>query len=460
MSHYNEHILELYVRNSTDVQKHRAEIEQHLAECNSCRELVQEIREFYTLAEDSKKLLSDSTINSGSVSIEPHIGKYTVSGSYISNSFPARLVRFAKQRPITSSLFTFGFIVISYFSLNSIISSNDRNPLNYKYNEKNNSLIILDKYDSLLWEKKIQEDASSLIDVLATTVIYRTVIADIDHDGINDITTILRFISDEVATPQIRVLDGNGKTKNTFSIPFHKIQYKTKHYQTNFFPSSLEFGGNTGNTLFASANNGRSPTVILRYDGSGNLLGSYWHFGHLTVLLFDADLDGNVELILNGINDTEDETKRSFACTIILDPEKIVGNCESSATPGFGLPVSEAELYYIRYSIPEVLNYSISNLVAVNSTNKDEKYVRVLNRARLEHSAIAIEYFFDSTFTVKDVKFDTGMLITHNQLYKEGKLKNPMNEQYIKSLKDAVMYWDGSNWVNKPTRINRQISLQ
>lgn len=461
MSHYAEHILELYVRNSTEVQEHRTEIEQHLAECYSCRELVQEMREFYLLAEDSKKLLSDSTIDSGSVSIEPHIGRYTVSGSYISSSFPARITRFAKQRPVTSSLFAFGFIALCFISLNTIQNKLDANPWYYDYNVSNNSVVVFDKNEVKLWEKRVDGVVVSLKDLEKSYSFYKTLIADIDNNGRNEVIILSSLVADGTASFKPKVFDGRGNLVNTFTIPFPKIQYKSKRYETEFMARGVVFGGKQQKNVFVVYENGRSPSVIVRYDEQGNIIGTYWHYGQIVSLnIFDVDHNGNDELILSGINDTEDETARSFATTIIIEPDKMIGNRESSATRGFGYPSSDAELYYIRFPNPEIMQHTTSNLMATNSNENEDTFLQVLNRSYSEQLTVAIAYFFDSTLTVNDVKFDASTLNYHTQLFKAGKLKQQINDEYIKSLKEAVLYWNGTTWMNKPTRISGQISLK
>ncbi len=461
MNHYSEHIIELFIRNSIEVEPDREAILRHLKACAGCRELAQEIHDFYIQAEDAKKLLVGQSDESTSLVMEAHIEKRHIFSVYIPNSFPVRLVRFVKKKPITSSIFVLGFIALCFISINTIQKRFEANPAYYEYNIKNNSLVVFDKNDTKLWEKRIKEDAASINDFAASSILYRTLTADVDNDGKKEIVSILSFASDEKQSTKARLFDGKGNNINTYNIPFQKIQYKSKLYETEFYPSCVVFGGNKKQSLFVSNNNGRSPSVVVRYDGKGNILGTYWHYGQTLMIFFDVNHDGHDELILNGINDTEDETNGSFATTIILDPDKVVGNCESSATRGFGFPSSNAELCYIRYPNPEIVKQLECNLGASNSTNnKGDKLFRVLNRANFEQSSIAIEYFIDSTFTVKDVKFDAGMLIKHSQLYKEGKLMHPVNDEYIKSLKEAVLYWNGSTWVNTPAKIIGQLSLK
>jgi hypothetical protein len=462
MNHYSEHILELYVRNSSEVESEKEAISQHLQTCAGCRDLVREMQEFYARTEDSKKLLAEQAEDSSSLMMEPHIGRRKISISYVPNSLPARFIRFVKKRPVTSSMFTVGFIVLGLYSINMIPKKNGSNPWYYEYNSSNNSVVVYDRNDIKLWEKRLKEDVAAIENVERTSNFHQTLAADIDHDGKNEVVILPALSIDGFTLPSLKIFDEKGILKDKSTFPFQKVQYKTKQYETEFIPMCVLFGGNKQKNLFVSFQNGRSPSVIVRYDENGNILGTYWHYGQLpNMMFFDANHDGIDELILNGINDTEDETARSYAVTVVLDPDRIIGNSESSATKGFGFVSSDAEEHYIRYPNPEIILRSTVNLFAKNELYKEgDKVFRVLTEAIVKEAEVAIEYYFDSLMAVTDAKFAGQTLIQHNQLYKEGKLKQPINEQYIKSLKESVLYWNGSQWLNKPVKHFEQLSIK
>lgn len=462
MSHYTEHILELYVQNSAEVLERRTEIEHHLAECYSCRELVQEMRDFYIQTEDAKKLLAGQSDESTSLVMEAHIEKRHISSVYIPNSLPVRLIRFIRQQPVKSSLFTMGIFLLGIYSINTIQKNNGSNPWYCEYNVSNNSIEVYDKNDTKLWEKRLKGDAAAMKNKETVNAFHQLLVADIDHDGNNEVIILPALAVDQLVAPNLKIFDHNGDLRIKNLLPFQKIRYKTKKYETEFNPTSVIYGGNKQKNLFVGFQNGRSPSIIVRYDEKGNIIGTFWHYGQLTnMMFFDVNHDGTNELVLNGINDTEDETARSYAVTVIVDPDKIVGDCESSATKGFGFSSSDAETYYIRYPNPEIILLSSINLFAKNELYREgDKIFRVLTEAMVKTTEVAIEYYFDSTVAVTDAKFAGQTLIHHNQLYKEGKLKQPINDEYIKSLKDGVLYWNGSNWVDKAVRIGGQISLK
>jgi hypothetical protein len=459
MEHFSEHMLELYARNSDGVQNRRAEIEQHLAECFSCRELVLELQAFYDQTDKSKKMLAAQPEESSSLVMEAHIRKREVSSVYVSHSLPARIIRFVKKQPVASSMVTLGLIVLGLYSFNTVQKKGEENPVSYQYNTESNCIAVYNKNDVKLWEKRLRIGVGPVIEMEKGYSLNRTVIADIDQDGLNEVIILSTLATEEPSFSKVKIFDAQGKIKKEIQPPFQTIRYISKKYDTEYNPSTVLFGGNQQKNFYISYENGRSPSIIARYDGQGKIVGTFKHFGQLSGMLFyDVDHDGKNELILNGINDTEDETKRSFAVTVILDPDKITGDCESSATKGFGLPSSSAELYYIRYPIPEIIQQSTINLIAKNTFSKGDKEFRVLCEGVVDKTSVAIEYFFDSTLAVRDVKFASQTLTHHNLLYKQGKLSQPITEQYIRSLKEAVLFWDGATWGKKPVRIGLNIS--
>jgi hypothetical protein len=73
VKHYDELTLELFVKRSTEVAPFRAEIELHVKECNSCRELVRDLTEYHEAMSAGEPLLlgKSNTINANSPELRP-----------------------------------------------------------------------------------------------------------------------------------------------------------------------------------------------------------------------------------------------------------------------------------------------------------------------------------------------------------------------------------------------------
>ncbi len=460
MNHYPEHILELYARNSPDVSAQYAEIEQHCAECFSCREMVREMIEFYSSAEATNKLLGSAESESNALVMEAQIRKRSLPQVFISHSLPVRLARFIRRRPAASSFFGAILLMAGYFSVSSMVRSSKGSPDNHHFDEQTNSVVVFDKSDNRLWTLKLNIEVKDLKAMEESYFALKVMEFDVTRNGVNEVIIIPPVMNDIDSRGSAKIYNAAGEKTGDLSVPFREIHFGTRRYDRDFYPSVMVADQDKKN-LFISFTNGRSPTIIARYGNDGSLLGTYWHYGQLnSMVFFDVDHDGKKELILSGINDTEDETKRSFAVTIILDPEKIIGNAECSATNGFGLPSSNSEHRIIRYPIPEIIENAPVNLIAKTTAYPSEKDLRVLTDALFENSRIALEYFYDSSMTVKDVKFDAQTLYYYSTLFKQGKLKQSINDEYIGSLVHSVLYWDGSEWVNYPMNAKRQLSLK
>ncbi len=56
MTHYTDHFLDLYVRNSPALKSLRADIDEHLADCFYCRERARDLFGFYRKTEVSENI--------------------------------------------------------------------------------------------------------------------------------------------------------------------------------------------------------------------------------------------------------------------------------------------------------------------------------------------------------------------------------------------------------------------
>ncbi len=80
-------------------------------------------------------------------------------------------------------------------------------------------------------------------------------------------------------------------------------------------------------------------------------------------------------IIACGINDIDDTNRGEFGAVAILDPEKIIGQKKSSATPGFQMPTSDAELYYIKIPESDISKLLHKTNVVVRMEREDSNMV-------------------------------------------------------------------------------------
>ena len=152
-------------------------------------------------------------------------------------------------------------------------------------------------------------------------------------------------------------------------------------------------------------------------------------------------------MILAGVNDARDSAGISFPAIVVLDPLKIIGMSESSASRGFGFDKASAEMYYIRLPEPDVYRaLGGKGGVRVLKADADQWLTFLVQRQRDDPG---IEFVFSRDMVLKEVKLSDGFDQIHEKLLKEGKITSALDGSYLASLKRGVRYWDGQMWRNE-----------
>jgi hypothetical protein len=265
--------------------------------------------------------------------------------------------------------------------------------------------------------------------------------------------TALKFPGNETYTrPALRIFDNSGNVLKQFDerryAEFNGTTYENALVVTEHFVVDRD-----AKEFYLVMTNGRSPTVVRRIGRDGTELGEYWHFGQTGALYFsDVDGDGRRELVLCGINDVDDAKELSKPVFIILDPQKIVGRKEATCTRGFGLPPSDAELYYIRLPFTDInfadnVNASVIWMREHDATFEFEmcSQVELVNRA--------LDFSFSRDMRCLGVKATTWTLQRMKVLYESGKAKSLFTPAYEEELVEGVAYWDGSRWSDAKSQV-------
>lgn len=472
MQHIDQKLLELYVLNDETILPQRDMIERHLNECAGCRELVARMEDMYAgffESMETKPLQTQSSLpvrQKKSLTIASPSPLQEIRANYEIERAPMRRVMlFVRRHPVVSStmsLFVLGFFALLGFEVFKAIENIDENPSYYRYSP-DSKLEIYNKENKLLWSIP-----GNPLTVTASAEqargIYRTQILDLQGDGINEVLTSAQVGATINASPlTLKIFDNRGKLTRTFTFNDKHISFRNNHYDTEFLIGYLFASRMSQNTLnlFILANNGRSPNFIARVDSNLNIIGRYWHFGNLVTSGVYTQFHGNKKrIVAGGINDVEDEQMREFPVLVILDPEKIYDNTESSLTRGFGLPQSTAEEYYIRFPETDMEKTTKTKSGVMKITYEDTTLlgVKVENfEIPLTPNYVGFEYFLSKKdLRIVDVKFFSSTQRTHQRLLSEGKIHSTFGRQYLEDLKKRVEYWDGEKWSRKPVRIKHQ----
>ncbi|HSQ76222.1 MAG TPA: hypothetical protein VLT13_11730, partial [Bacteroidota bacterium] len=191
-----------------------------------------------------------------------------------------------------------------------------------------------------------------------------------------------------------------------------------------------------------------------RFDASLNELGTYWHYGHLHGPREISIAGAHKALLLWGVDDGARDQGLSPSTLVALEPSRIVGESEASSTPGFGFPVSKAEIASLRFTDPDlvVASKATSSIQRIEAVTQVSIHVVQVFRTT-ERLLPGIEFILGRDFSVVQVKPVSGYEILHREVMSPGVTSRTMGPEYFRDLGDGVQYWNGRNWVNTPTTV-------
>ncbi len=466
MKHVDEHTLELLALRAPEVLGKEAAIRKHLAKCAGCRTTLEEIEGFYRDVERDYSLSASevkpkrSTALTRRKELAPYFDAIDSQGAVLAEVKVPSLWRRARNygfgHPVISSSFAAILIVALVLSLKAI-TGNAENPSYYFYNTLTNHLEIYGGDNKLLWSlptynvagDKYFEDRYG---------VHKTVIADLYGNGKKEVVTVVA-LRDHVYPQPIRVFDNRGRLVRSFTFKDKKIAFRGQQYDIPFQPDYIApVKAPDGKTdLIVGATNTRSPYIIARFDSRLRMIGEFWHYGVLKVNKIDVYHDGVQEIAITGWNDVHDTSTGSYNLVGVLDPSRITGKKESVRTRGFGLPPSDAELYYVR--LPK------SSIELAQALGADSRILSEDSDSLLQVEVEPLDYRnpvgfwgFDFIFSLGDmkvhqVKYWSTTPETFQALKKEGKVSGTFGDQYLVMLKYGVRYWNGNKWVKDATKI-------
>ncbi len=463
VNHIDEHTLELYALKADEIAGRVDEIEEHLRECHGCRALVEEIVQYYDeLKLEMQKLpktelSTEQAIVRRQIHLKPYYEQFAPPVHYRPNTPLAKMFYFVRRHPVAVSISSFAIVGLLGWFLNDAIRLflsdkviKDTNPTYTYLNSATEKLEVYNKNHDLLWSIPTPEATGPSTDEKNKKT---TVVTDLDGDGKNEVVTVLNSLAGNIEKRSVLRIFSSDK-QQVREISFGRaIKFRDRQYQSEFMSGYLvveDFQQNGSKEIIVSVTNLRSPSFISRLDKNGNVIGEYWHFGHIDVLYtVDLNGDGKKEVVLGPVNDLNDTTHKEFPVVIVLDPEKIVGQTESSCTSGFGLPKSEAEIFYIgmpRTNMDDVLPGSGSNIFTLYYTNDQILTVQTVNGCYKEFPPFAFDFIFSRDMKIARVKSMNNTDAVYTSLVQKGKLTGKIDQAYLNNIKNGVCYWDGKEW--------------
>ena len=469
MKHLDEHTIELYILGSDLVKGQIGEIEAHLQECHGCRSLAEQMKVFYEKAESeleiSHHILPDMTeaIVRKQADIELSSETFWSPVHYPEKNLLAKFWYFVYRHPIITGTGSFVFLAGFAMLLTLMLKSptKDDNPSRARYKPEQDVLEVFNKDDEILWQIPQQTKYSRHHPDKAFQV------TDINGDGKNEVVTSLPLLNEQITNINaIYVFSGSKKLLHEFDINIiREINYLGTKYYDKINPEYVlidSVGERSEYEIFTTGSSARSPNVLTRMDRYGSILGQYWHFGIINGMIStDLNSDGKKEIIIYGRNDVGEVTREWFAFIAVLDPTKIIGNIESSASQGFGFTRSYAELFYLRLphaNIDKTVQNNIS--VEIGSTmESDSKLILDFWTTGIQNGKDDFEYLFSNSMKVLDVKSTSWTNIYYDSLANLGKVIGKIDQQYLDNLKNGVLYWDGKEWRKEVVQVKNDVTI-
>jgi hypothetical protein len=476
MHHYEEYILELYVLGAPEVDGEKSAIRAHLEECYGCRALAEEITEFYgNFAKEGDATGSTTHPSGDKLSRLPRRRETARSilarrqeldklFSYVEPGRPSALKNrigfLIRRHPVVTGAGIVGTMAVLAFSL--IIGSRhffmDTNPAYTNYSDKSGLIQVYNKENDMIWSlPAFHLDDIERVEGRLSVSMTQTV--DLDGRGRNSVVTLctLRGSGSE-PWRTLKVFDNvdHERWQKLFSTGF---RYRDRKYTSDFQATSFAVvpsASGKGSEIICIAENAFSPAYISRIDPNGNILGEYWHFGHFNgIYAVDVTGDHKKEIVVCGMNDLADSTHDEFGVIMVLNPYKISGKSSASLVDGYGLPHSDAELYYIRIPWVDLNRYYHQKLQPENfQFSGDGSLLFNLSTGNPDNA----DYFwfqvhFAHDMTPIEIRSGDNTDKLHDKLVGEGVLTGRIDSLYLAEMKRGIRYWDGSSWQSYPVGV-------
>jgi hypothetical protein len=270
------------------------------------------------------------------------------------------------------------------------------------------------------------------------------VMKDINRDGRMEVLFAAKT-TEEYGEPGLFCFDDRGR-KSWHYKPGREHNFGGRVYSGDYRifgiePHDINGDGNL-EVLLITAHQPHSPSEIIALDCRGKVQGEFVNWGHLHDIAYgDFNGDGKTELAIAGEND-----EYGKGCLAVFDATRISGSSPQSKDYACRDCGPGSEKYYLvfpRTDVSRVLSPQKEALIAAH----------LLQNNRLELITDVSDMFFelDFTFKVLDVKGSDYLRDQHRELKTAGKISSVLNNAYWDALKNAVLYWNGTEWTSTPS---------
>ena len=466
MEHPNEHSIELYVLCAPDGESERGWIESHVKECAGCSALVDAASSFY--AELQVDILTrPARIPSSSRSLAVTSRRASAIFESPFREAPLSQVRsrgavgrFVRSHPFVAGgggLALLGGLAVLMLTFD-LMPARDTKVSSVIQNKNSSTIDAYNREGVKLWSYPVPRLNEFMRTEEGTGRSFLQV-ADLNGDGMNEVITSLPLPGGDVEEDGevLHVLNSDN-TEILRIKPGETVMCRGRTYPDEFRVGGFSIGDFSGTgkmEIVVLMNHLHSPSSVSRYDARGNRLGTYRHFGQLTLMGTKPIADGaRREFVLYG---GSDRAEGNYAAVILgLDPSLITGDGESSFSGGFGLPHSAAELYYALVPPTEVAKAFGSHVQFSGAKPvhlQHETGFSVSAKAWPDSVSIYYEYIFKPNFSIVEVKSSNETKQLFDRLAAKGRMTGDFFDNYMKVVAGEVRYWDGHRWQVQPTSV-------
>jgi hypothetical protein len=460
MDHIDEHTLELFVLGSENVRADEERIRAHLEFCRGCRDLVEQMRESFGLVEMAVLEFGERPHAPGPVQRTAAVGLND-------GGAPARGYRpvtrwersryFVRRHPVVAGAGAFSALALAallVLQLPDQAARALRNPIQVRANGATGALEAFGADHRRLWELPA-EGMGDLAD-LENRGLKHSSAVDLDGDGRNEVVTVVPVIgSGSSGRKPLLVYSADARLEHSLVVE-RGVRYGGREYAGPFNAGMLAagpFGASGTQEVIVRVDNGRSPAAIVRYSGSGENLGEYWHYGVIhAVYSADVNGDGRPEAIIAGQNDVGEErgdTAR-FAFLAVLDVSRIRGRTASLCSRGFDLPPSEAEILYMRFPQTD-MNLALEtgafiHRMQISGAGDSLRFVAWFRGAVESPGVLLIEYRLAADFSCVGVHSTDQTDRLRSGLHTAGRVVGRLDGSYLERLRLGIRYFGKSGW--------------
>ena len=469
--HIDIRVQELFCLSPNSIgEEEKAVVAVHIQECPLCHQSYSSLERMYKQAEidlqtspSDKDRLAASRIlprkvrqlQSTQISLTDGFGEILTPPR---RSLARRAIEFVMHHPVRTG--AGGAIALASFLVTSMLIRlpGDANPSFARV--KDEQLTVFNSKGETVWNRPMPGFPDGTNDLPfpeseGTRVLIR--IADVDGDGVNEVLLsgsvgVMHYPSDSLycleASGELRWSAGVGQLQPPF------VDQKRPASTPNIM-SFLAFRRTEvekPRIFMIGAHGYISWAKVIEVERStGKAIQAFHNRGHLSNLAhIDLDRDGLEELVLGGVNDGFNR-----GCVILFDPDSVSGVS----------PIPEAHPTALRGSQKEYILFPVTRLQRamgralysyvrdiIISSEEPRLTLRVLEPSVAFSGTLEVSLFYPlgSDLRAEYVIPDDAYMTLYGRLMREGKIESTTMSEYLQSLRDSVLYWNGKDFQRSP----------